>query len=77
MTKERYFYKIKIGEIMLDKRGQALTEYILIIALISVIAITLVNLFGGYLKDSITKSGCELAGQEYVEGDKPGEAYCE
>ena len=40
---------------MKSKNGQALTEYILIIALISVIAITLVNLFGGYLKDSITK----------------------
>ena len=62
---------------MLDRKGQALTEYILIIALISVIAITLVNLFGGYLKDAITKSGCELAAQEYKEGDKPGEGYCE
>ncbi len=61
---------------MKDKKGQALTEYILIIALISVIAITLVNLFGGYLKDSITKSGCELTSQEYVKGEKPGEGYC-
>lgn len=62
---------------MNDKHGQALTEYILIIALISVIAITLVNLFGGYLKDSITKTGCSLSNQEYVKGDKPGEGYCE
>ena len=62
---------------MRDKHGQALTEYILIIALISVIAITLVNLFGGYLKDSITKTGCNLSNQEYVKGDKPGEGYCE
>ena len=46
-------------------------------ALISVIAITLVNLFGGYLKDSITKTGCELVGTTYVEGDKPGEGSCE
>lgn len=61
---------------MRNKKGQALTEYILIIALISVIAITLVNLFGGYLKDSITKTGCELAGQEYEKGDKPGEGKC-
>lgn len=62
---------------MKNKHGQALTEYILIIALISVIAVTLVNLFGGYLKDSITKSGCSLSNQEYKAGDKPGEGYCE
>ena len=55
---------------MKNKKGQALTEYILII-------ITLVNLFGGYLKDSITKTGCELSGTEYKKGDKPGEGYCE
>ena len=62
---------------MKNKRGQALTEYILIIALISVIAITLVNLFGGYLKDSITKTGCNLSNTEYVAGDKPGDGHCE
>ena len=62
---------------MRSNKGQALTEYILIIALISVIAITLVNLFGGYLKDSITKTGCSLSGTEYKKGDKPGEGYCE
>ncbi len=61
---------------MRNNKGQALTEYILIIALISVIAITLVNTFGGYLKDAITKSGCEISAQEYVKGDKPGEGYC-
>lgn len=61
---------------MKNKKGQALTEYILIIALISVIAITLVNIFGGYLKDSITKTGCELAGTKYEKGEKPGEGKC-
>lgn len=61
---------------MKERRGQALVEYILIIALISVIAIALVNFLGGYLKDAITKTSCNIANQEYVEGDKPGEAYC-
>lgn len=61
---------------MINKKGQALTEYILIITLISVIAIALVNIFGGYLKDAITKTSCELVSQKYVEGDKPGEGYC-
>ena len=58
------------------KKGQALTEYILIIALISVIAVALVNYFGGYLKDAITKTSCELVSQEYFKGEKPGEGYC-
>ena len=60
----------------LNKNGQALVEYLLIIALISVITISLVNYFGGYLKDSITKSSCSLVGEEYIKGDKPGEGYC-
>ncbi len=62
---------------MKNKRGQALTEYVLIIALISVIAITLVNLFGGYLKDAITRTGCSLSNSEYHAGNKPGDGYCE
>ena len=61
----------------MNKNGQALVEYILIIALISVIAIALVNYFGGYLKDAITKTSCSLVDEEYVKGDKPGEGYCQ
>ena len=62
--------------ILYNKKGQALTEYVLIIALISVIIIGLINAFGGYLKDAMTKSSCGLTGQEYVEGAKSGEGYC-
>ena len=60
----------------MNKKGQALVEYVLIIALISVVIIGLVNIFGGYLKDSITKTSCSLIGDTFVKGDKPGEAYC-
>ena len=60
----------------MDKRGQALIEYVLIIAIISVITISLVNYFGGYLKDSITKTSCSMVDKEYLEGDKPGEGKC-
>lgn len=60
----------------MNKKGQALVEYVLIIALISVITIGLVNYFGGYLKDSITKSGCSLTGQVYEKGNKPGDGKC-
>ena len=60
----------------ISNEGQTLVEYVLIIALISVLAISLVTLLGGYLKDSITKSSCSLIGEEYVKGKKSGEGYC-
>lgn len=60
----------------MSRRGQALVEYVLIIALISVITISIVSYFGGYLKDAITKSSCSIADKVYVEGEKPGEAKC-
>lgn len=61
----------------LNNHGQALVEYILIVAIISVITIAIVNYFGGYLKDSITKTSCSLVDQEYVAGGKPGEGSCQ
>ena len=61
----------------LNKRGQALVEYILIIAVVSVIAISLINYFGGYLKDAITRTSCNMMGKEYVEGEKAGEGTCQ
>lgn len=60
----------------MNNKGQALVEYVLIIALISVITISLVNYFGGYLKDAITKSSCSLVGETYEKGKKPGDGYC-
>lgn len=62
--------------IKLNNKGQALVEYVLIIALVSVVIIGIVNSFGGYLKDSMTKTSCEVAGLEYVKGKKPGEGKC-
>ncbi len=62
---------------MNNNRGQALVEYVLIIALISVIVIGIVNALGGYLKDAMTKSSCTLMDQEYVQGKKVGEGYCQ
>ena len=62
---------------MKNRSGQALVEYILIIALISVIAVSLVSYFGGYLQDAITKMGCQISGKEYIEGEKIGGGYCE
>ena len=62
--------------VKLNNKGQALVEYLLIIAVISVIVVSVVKLFGGYLQDSMTKSSCALIDKEDVEGDKPGEGYC-
>lgn len=61
---------------MKNNRGQALVEYLLIIAVISVIIVSLVKLLGGYLQDSITKTSCNMMDKKYVEGEKPGQAKC-
>ena len=63
---------VKIG-----KKGQALVEYLLIIAVISVIVVSIVKLLGGYLQDSMTKSSCKLIDKTFVEGSKPGEESCQ
>ncbi|MDD2489769.1 MAG: hypothetical protein PHY26_00735 [Bacilli bacterium] len=60
----------------ITNKGQALIEYILIVSLITVVAIGIVNLFGGYLKDAITKSSCSMLDKTYIEGDSPGKGYC-
>ena len=60
----------------LGDKGQALVEYLLIIAVVSVIVVSVVRLLGGYLQDSMTKSSCQLVDKEYVEGANPGEGYC-
>lgn len=61
----------------LNNKGQALVEYLLIVAVISVVVISVVKLFGGYLQDSMTKSSCQLTGQTYVAGSSPGGGHCE
>ena len=50
----------------LNRKGQTLVEYVLIISLITVLAIGLVKIFGGYLQDAVTKMGCSISGKEYV-----------
>lgn len=59
-----------------NNKGQALVEYLLIIAVISVVVVSVVKLLGGYLQDSMTKSSCNLIGKTYVAGSKPGEGSC-
>lgn len=63
-------------KLRLNNKGQTLVEYVLIISLITVLAIGLVKVFGGYLQDAITKMGCQVSGKEYIEGEKIGGGYC-
>ena len=60
-----------------NNKGQTLVEYVIIISLIAVVAIAVVRIFGGYLKDRVTKMGCEMMGKDFVEAEKIGEGYCE
>ena len=61
---------------MKNNKGQALVEYVLIIALISIVLIGVINTFGGVLKDKITEASCAISNQQYNNGDKAGEGYC-
>ncbi len=60
----------------INNKGQALVEYLLIIAVISVVVVGIVKLFGGYLQDAMTKASCSFLDKIYVEGEKPGEGEC-
>lgn len=60
----------------LNNKAQALVEYVLIITLVSMLIIGLVKFFGGYIKDSMTKTTCSISGLEYEKGDKPGSGKC-
>ena len=61
----------------LNSKGQALVEYLLIIAVISVVVISVVKLFGGYLQATMTKSSCEMMGKTYIDGASPGKGSCQ
>jgi len=70
---------MKMGSCSISSRsthGQALVEYVLIIALISVVIIAIVKILGGYAMDAITKTSCSVAGTEYIPGKKAGQGTC-
>lgn len=60
----------------MNNKGQALVEYVLIIAIVSVAVVSLVKLFSGYLQDSLTKTSCTMVGKVFISGANPGEGYC-
>ena len=64
-------------KLKMNNKGQTLVEYVLIISLITVVAVAVVKIFGGYLKDTVTKMSCEMVHKQYVEGEKIGQGYCQ
>ena len=60
----------------INNKGQALVEYVLIIALISIVLIGVINTFGGTLKDKITEASCAISGQTYDPGDGSVKGFC-
>jgi Flp pilus assembly pilin Flp len=49
-----------------DQRGQGLTEYIIIVALIAIAAIGVVTLFGDNIRDIFAGASDALAGEQRV-----------
>jgi pilus assembly protein Flp/PilA len=54
-----------------NRRGQGMTEYIIIVAIIAIAAIAAFKIFGGKLKGSIEKTGTALE-QEVGKGVDEG-----
>ena len=64
------------------RRGQATAEYIIIVALVAVAAITVVTFFGGAIKNLFSHSTAKLAGDDDADyasdaSDLAGEAVDE
>jgi pilus assembly protein Flp/PilA len=47
-------------KVLAGKRGQGMTEYILIIALIAILVLGAVKIFGGKIKDAFTKASSKV-----------------
>jgi Flp pilus assembly pilin Flp len=50
-----------------DERGQGMTEYILIVALIAVFAIAMVKFFGGTISNIFSRLGTKIDNETRVE----------
>lgn len=60
----------------MKENGWTLRDNVLLIGLVSVTALSITNLFSGYIRDNITKDSCNFVDKMYVEGLKPGQAIC-
>ena len=57
---------IKLNRLVRDKKGQGMTEYIIIVALIAIAAIGVVTLFGDNIRALFSASADALTGKETV-----------
>lgn len=60
----------------MNENGWTLRDNIFLIGVVSVVTLSITNLFGGYIHDNMTKESCNLVDKMYVEGIKPGQAIC-
>lgn len=60
----------------MNENGWTLRDNIFLIGVVSIVTLSITNLFGGYIRDNMTKESCNLVDKMYVEGIKPGQAIC-
>lgn len=60
----------------MKENGWTLRDNIFLIGLVSVVTLSVTNLFSGYIQDGITKDSCNMVDKVYVEGLKPGQSIC-
>lgn len=60
----------------MKENGWTLRDNIFLIGLVSVVTLSVTNLFSGYIRDGITKDSCNMVDKVYVEGLKPGQSIC-
>jgi pilus assembly protein Flp/PilA len=58
---------IKLNRLAVQKKGQGMTEYIIIVALIAIAAIGVVTLFGDNIRALFSASSDALTGKEQVQ----------
>ena len=51
-----------ISHLLRDNKGQGMTEYIIIVALIAIAAISIFTLFGKQIRSVVSSTGGQLAG---------------
>ena len=52
----------------MKENGWTLRDNIFLIGLVSVFTLSVTNLFGGYIRDNMTKDSCSFVDKVYVEG---------
>ena len=65
---------MKINTKKQNRRGIAMTEYLIILAVVAIAAIAIVGVFGKQIKSAFTSSSAAMAGTDTKNTDHSGEA---